>query len=189
MRTALTLAGIVCVPADFRAVRCLRIVIHRIVTRRGNLFIGGMRTALALAGYVSIPAHFRAGRRFRFVLFQIVTRRNLYIGGIGAILAGIIGIPALFGAGGRFCFVLFQIMIVRIDFAGFQFAYCAGSSCNAGRLAEFVLAEGAKFYATKAASHLLFAGGFIAGFPPMVFPHPLAACSALHSMLRLSFVF
>ena len=79
MRTALTLAGIVCVPADFRAVRCLRIVMHRIVTRRGNLFIGGRRTALALAGYVSIPAHFRAGRRFRFVLFQIVTRRNLYM--------------------------------------------------------------------------------------------------------------
>ena len=109
-------AGIVFVPADFRAGCRFRFVLFQIMVQSGNLFISGMRTALTLAGIVCVPADFRAVRCLRIVMHRIVTRRgNLFIGGrrTALALAGYVSIPAHFRAGRRFRFVLFQIVTRR----------------------------------------------------------------------------
>ena len=71
-------AGIVFVPADFRAGCRLRFVVHQIVVVRidGQFTIRSIIAALALAGFVCIPANLGTGRRLRFVLFRIVSRRR-----------------------------------------------------------------------------------------------------------------
>ena len=188
--TALARASFIRIPADSRASGRLCRVFLNVVIQRGDFLFGGVGTTLARASFIRIPAYLKAGGRLRIVVYLVVVeRRQFPIGSIAAPGAGVVRVPALFSAGGRFGGTGLQIMVVRIDFAGLQFAYCAGGFCNASRRAELVLTERAKFYTTKTTSHLLFAGRFILGISPMVFPHDLIACYALHSMLRLSLVF
>ena len=156
------------------------------MVQRGKLRVCGI--VAAGAGVVFVPADIKAGRGFGGVGHQVMVQRgNLRVGGIVAAGAGVVFVPTFFGTGRGFGGVGFQIMVIGIDFA-FFFAHCADGFCSAGCPAEFVRTERTKFHVTKTATHLLLAGGVLAVWYPMVFPHYLVAYSAFHSMLRLSFL-
>ena len=177
------------IPAFFGTGRGFGGVGHQVMVQRGDFLVGGVITAIALAGSVGIPADIKAGRGFGGVGHQVVVQRGklCVIGGIAAAGAGVVFIPALFGTGRSFRVAMYHVMVIGIDFA-FFFAHCADGFCSAGCPAEFVRTERTKFHVTKTATHLLLAGGVLAVWYPMVFPHYLVAYSAFHSMLRLSFV-
>ena len=114
---ALTLAGVIFIPANFGAGGCLGVVVHQVVFQRKQFHLGGVIAALALAGVVFIPANFGAGGRLGVVMHQLVfQRRDFHLGGVSAALAlaGVIFIPANFGAGGRLCVVVHQVVVVRV---------------------------------------------------------------------------
>ena len=110
-------AGVVSIPADFRAGRGFCCVLLQIMIQCGQLFAGGI--IAAGAGIVSIPALFCAGGGFCFVVHKIMVQcGQLRIGGIVTTGAGFVSIPALFRTGRGFCCVLLQIMLCGQLFAG-----------------------------------------------------------------------
>ena len=72
---ALTLAGVIFIPANFGAGGCLGVVVHQLVFQRRDFHLGGVSAALALAGVICIPANFGAGGRLGVVVHQVVVVR------------------------------------------------------------------------------------------------------------------
>ena len=112
---ALTLAGVIFIPANFGAGGCLGVVVHQVVFQRKQLHLSGV--IAAGAGIVFLPANFGAAGGLGVVMHQLVfQRRDFHLGGVSAALAlaGVIFIPANFGAGGCFCVVVHQVVVVRV---------------------------------------------------------------------------
>ena len=111
-------AGIVGIPADFRAGRSFRFVMHQIVVIRidGQFHIGTV--VAAGAGIVGLPAGLGAGSGLAGMGNRVMSqRRQLLIGAVVAAGAGIVGLPALFGAGSGLAGMGDQVVVVRIYIA------------------------------------------------------------------------
>ena len=112
-------AGVVSIPALFRAGGGLRVMMHQVMVQHGQLCAGGIVAAGAGAGIVS-PALFCAGGGLRYVTHQIMVQcGQLFAGGIAAADAAVVSVPADFRTSGGFCCVLHQIMVIWVFFAVF----------------------------------------------------------------------
>ena len=143
-------AGVVGVPANFRAGGRLGFMVRQSVTGCRGLRMGSGIAAVA-AGIIGAPAHFRAGRSLGFMVRQRMTGcRDLHIGGVAAVAASIVSVPADFRAGGCFGFMVRQSVVIRVCFAVFRTALrtdrfgaaacCAAAAAHCLRMAPIVAA-------------------------------------------------